>query len=45
MLRIIYRTSKTITKRLKAEGYPKKVLKPEKDQGYVSILLAVGAKR
>jgi hypothetical protein len=31
-------------KRLEAEDNPKKVLKPEEDQGYASILLVVGVK-
>jgi hypothetical protein len=34
-----------MVKRLKAEDNPKKVLKPEEDQGYVSVLPAVGAKK
>ena len=34
-----------MTKRLKAEGYPKKVLRPEEDQGYASVLPAAGAKK
>jgi hypothetical protein len=38
------RASRTITRRLKAEGNPKKALKLEEDQGYASVLLAVGAK-
>jgi hypothetical protein len=38
------RTSRTITGRLKAEDNPKKALKLEEDQGYVSILPVVGAK-
>ena len=39
------RASRTITKRLEAQDNPKKVLMPEEDQGYVSILLAVGANK
>jgi hypothetical protein len=31
-------------KRLEAEDNPKKVLAPEEDQGYASVLLAVEAK-
>ena len=38
------RASRTRTKRLEAEDNPRKVLKPEEDQGYASILPAVGAK-
>jgi hypothetical protein len=34
-----------MTKRLEAEDNPKKVLKPEKDQGYASVLPAAGAKK
>jgi hypothetical protein len=34
-----------VTKRLKAEGNPKKALKLEEDQGYASVLPAVGAKK
>ena len=33
-----------MTGRLKAEDNPKKALKPEEDQGYASVLLAVRAK-
>ncbi len=39
------RASRTITKRLEAEDNPKKVLKLEEDQGYATVLLAVGAKK
>ena len=39
------RASRTITKRLKTKDNPKKVLKPEENQGYASILPAVGAKK
>jgi len=39
------RASRTMIKRLEAEDNPKRVLKPEEDQGYASVLLAVGAKR
>jgi len=39
------RASRTITKRLEAEDNPKKVLKPEEDQGYASVLPAAGAKK
>jgi hypothetical protein len=39
------RASRTRTKRLEAEDNPKKVLKPEEDQGYASILPAVEAKK
>ena len=38
------RASRTRTKRLEAEDSPK-VLKPEEDQGYASILPAAGAKK
>ena len=34
-----------MTKRLKAEGYPKKALKLEEDQGYASVLPATGPKK
>jgi len=34
--------SRIMTKRLEAEDNPKRVLKPEEDQGYASVLLAVG---
>ena len=34
-----------MTKRLKAEDNPKKVLKLEEDQGYASVQLAAGAKK
>jgi hypothetical protein len=33
-----------MTRRLKAEGNPKKALKLEEDQGYASVLPVVGAK-
>ena len=33
-----------MTKRLKADYNPKRALKPEEDQGYASVLPAVGAK-
>ena len=33
-----------MTKRLKAEGYPKKALKLEEDQGYASVLPEARAK-
>ena len=39
------RASRTMTKRLKAEDNPKKALKLEKNQGYASVLPAVGAKK
>ena len=32
-------------KRLEAEDNPRKVLKPEEDQGYASVLPAAGAKK
>jgi hypothetical protein len=38
------RASRIMIKRLEAEDNPKKVLKPEKGQGYTSVLLVVGAK-
>ena len=38
------RTSRTRIKRLEVEDNPKKVLKPEEDQGYVSVLPVVGAR-
>ena len=41
----IRRASRTMTKRLEAEDNPKKVLEPEEDQGYASVLPAVGAKK
>ena len=34
-----------MTKKLKAEDNPKKALKLEEDQGYASVLPAVGAKK
>ena len=34
-----------MTKRLKAEDNPRKVLKLEEDQGYASVLPAVGANK
>ena len=34
-----------MTKRLEAEGNPKKVLEPEEDQEYASVLPAVGANK
>ena len=40
----MYRASRTIIKRLETEDNPRKALKPEEDQGYASVLLAVGAK-
>ena len=33
-----------MTRRLEADNNPKKVLKPEKDQGYTNVLPAAGAK-
>ena len=39
------RASRTMTKRLGAEDNPKKVLEPEEDQGYASVLPAAGAKK
>ena len=41
----MYRASRIIIKRLKAEDNPKKALKLEEDQGYASVLPAVGAKK
>jgi hypothetical protein len=38
------RASRTIAKRLEAGDNPKKVLKPEEDQGYTSVLPAVKAR-
>jgi hypothetical protein len=38
------RASRTIMKRLAAEDNPRKALEPEEDQGYASVLPAVGAK-
>ena len=38
------RVSRTRIKRLEVEDNPKKVLKPEEDQGYVSVLPVVGVK-
>ena len=40
----MYRASRIIIKRLKAEDNPKKALKLEEDQGYISVLRAVGGK-
>ena len=37
--------SRIITKRLEAEGNSKRVLKPEKDQGYAIVLPAARAKK
>ena len=34
-----------MTKRLEARDNPKKVLEPEEDQGYASVLLVVGANK
>ena len=34
-----------MTKRLEAEGNSKRVLKPEEDQGYASVLPAARAKK
>ena len=39
------RASRTRIKRLEAEDNPGKVLKPEEDQGYASILQAAEAKK
>ena len=39
------RISRTRTKRLEAEDNPKKVLRPEEDQGHASVLPAAGAKK
>ena len=39
------RASRIIIKRLKVKDNPKKAFKLKEDQGYVSILLAVGAKK
>ena len=39
------RTSRIIIGRLKAEDNPKKALKLEENQGYISVLLAVGVKK
>ena len=38
------RTSRIMTKTLKAEDNPKKALEPEEDQGYASVLPAVRAR-
>jgi hypothetical protein len=39
------RISRIITRRLEAEGNSKRVLKPEKDQGYASVLPAARVKK
>ena len=41
----MHRASRIIIKRLEVEDNPKKAFKPEEDQGYISILPVIGAKK